>query len=119
MFYSLKFSAVATMEAVPSETVSNVLKPSDDVESQFATVKGYDFNEGVDYARILESYATTGFQATHFAQAIEVSSLLPVCQLYTSFGKFVLFRSSKACSRAENVRRAILINNFHIQRAVK
>jgi deoxyhypusine synthase len=36
-------------------------------------VKGYDFNQGVDYAKIVKSFATTGYQATHFSRAIEIT----------------------------------------------
>ncbi|MBI2148157.1 deoxyhypusine synthase [Candidatus Woesearchaeota archaeon] len=35
-------------------------------------IKGYDFSNGVDYSKIIESYFTTGFQATHLAKAIEI-----------------------------------------------
>uniref|UniRef100_A0A0R3X239 deoxyhypusine synthase n=1 Tax=Hydatigena taeniaeformis TaxID=6205 RepID=A0A0R3X239_HYDTA len=35
-------------------------------------VRGYDFNKGVDYEALLASYASTGFQATHFALAVDV-----------------------------------------------
>jgi deoxyhypusine synthase len=34
-------------------------------------VSGYDFNKGVDYKALLESYATSGFQATAIGQAIK------------------------------------------------
>eukprot|EP00744_Colponema_vietnamica_P009126 GILI01013001.1.p1 GENE.GILI01013001.1~~GILI01013001.1.p1 ORF type:complete len:384 (-),score=91.54 GILI01013001.1:399-1499(-) len=34
-------------------------------------VKGYDFNEGVDYSKLFASYATMGFQATNIGLAIE------------------------------------------------
>lgn len=37
-----------------------------------ASVKGYDFNQGVNYEKIIDSYATTGFQASHFSRAIGV-----------------------------------------------
>ena len=36
------------------------------------TVKGYDFNQGVDYEKMFKSYATTGLQATHLHKAIEL-----------------------------------------------
>jgi deoxyhypusine synthase len=36
------------------------------------SVKGYEFNNGIDYNKILDSYLTTGFQATHLAKAIEI-----------------------------------------------
>ncbi len=36
-------------------------------------VKGYDFSAGVDYAAVMRRAATTGFQATHLSQAIEIT----------------------------------------------
>ncbi len=48
----------------------NLLRTSEEVRG--TTVKGYDFNQGVEHAKILESYATAGFQATHFSQAIDI-----------------------------------------------
>uniref|UniRef100_A0AC35TUS5 Deoxyhypusine synthase n=1 Tax=Rhabditophanes sp. KR3021 TaxID=114890 RepID=A0AC35TUS5_9BILA len=33
-------------------------------------IKGYDFNNGVDYSAILDSYMTVGFQASHLGKAI-------------------------------------------------
>jgi len=39
--------------------------------------KGYDFNKGIDYDKIFESFLTTGFQATNFGEAIkEVNRML-------------------------------------------
>ncbi|EFA85746.1 deoxyhypusine synthase [Heterostelium album PN500] len=35
------------------------------------TIKGYDFNNGVDYGKLFESYINTGFQASSVGQAIE------------------------------------------------
>ena len=35
-------------------------------------IHGYDFNKGVDYEKILDQLAFTGFQATHLAKAIEL-----------------------------------------------
>ncbi len=42
------------------------------VKPETAAIKGYDFNQGVDYKKLLESYATTGLQATNLATAIEL-----------------------------------------------
>lgn len=36
------------------------------------TVRGYDFNNGVDYSKLFRSYLTTGYQATHLGKAIEI-----------------------------------------------
>jgi deoxyhypusine synthase len=55
-----------------SEKISreSVLRESSEPEG--LSVKGYDFSEGVDYGKILDSYASTGFQATHFAKAEDI-----------------------------------------------
>uniref|UniRef100_A0A0R3VVV9 deoxyhypusine synthase n=1 Tax=Taenia asiatica TaxID=60517 RepID=A0A0R3VVV9_TAEAS len=50
-----------------------VLRPSQALpEGVSVEVRGYDFNRGVDYEALLASYASTGFQATHFARAVDV-----------------------------------------------
>lgn len=36
------------------------------------TVHGYDFNQGVDYHKLFESYKTVGFQAMYMGQAIDI-----------------------------------------------
>lgn len=35
-----------------------------------AEVKGYDFNEGVNYDKMLGTFIHTGFQATNFGKAV-------------------------------------------------
>lgn len=35
-------------------------------------VRGYDFDKGVDFAKLIDSYETTGYQATHLAKAIDI-----------------------------------------------
>lgn len=40
-------------------------------------VIGYDWNEGIDYNKILESYKYAGFQATNFGLAVdEINKML-------------------------------------------
>lgn len=34
-------------------------------------VSGYDFNTGINYDKILDTYLTTGFQATNFGKAVQ------------------------------------------------
>lgn len=48
----------------------NILFESDEPEG--ISIKGYDFDNGVDYDEILDSFLSTGFQATHLAKAISV-----------------------------------------------
>jgi len=49
----------------------NVLRESEEPKNS-TKIQGYDFNKGVNYDKILDSYFTTGFQATHLAQAVEI-----------------------------------------------
>ncbi|XP_053707725.1 deoxyhypusine synthase [Synchiropus splendidus] len=48
-----------------------VLKTSCEVPENLLTIKGYDFNQGVDLHEILKSYLTTGFQSSSLAMAIQ------------------------------------------------
>jgi deoxyhypusine synthase len=54
------------------ETIArkNVLRESE--EAPGVKIKGYDFNKGVDYERILESYSSLGLQASNFHKAVEI-----------------------------------------------
>jgi deoxyhypusine synthase len=47
-----------------------LLKESEEVGG--LSIKGYDFNSGVDYSKLLDSFASSGFQATNLAKAIEL-----------------------------------------------
>lgn len=51
---------------------SIVLKESEDLEGRLEKISGYDFNNGVDYSKILKSLISTGFQASNLGEAIEV-----------------------------------------------
>jgi len=56
--------------SVPAIAAEAVLVPCDTVPDT-PTVQGYNFDEGVDYQKLFESFATTGFQATNFAKAVK------------------------------------------------
>jgi deoxyhypusine synthase len=58
------------MKKTEESSRKNVLRKSSEIEG--ISVRGYDFNKGTDYDKILDSYASTGFQATHFAKAAEI-----------------------------------------------
>lgn len=51
------------------EVHSSVMRASD-AEQLSEPVVGYDFAQGVDYAALLTSFLSTGFQASHLGQAI-------------------------------------------------
>jgi len=48
----------------------NILRRSEEAEGK--SVKGYDFNQKLDFKKLMESYSTTGAQATNLAKAIEI-----------------------------------------------
>jgi len=47
-----------------------ILKESEEVQG--ITIGGYDFNNGVDYGKLIDKFSSTGFQATNLAKAIEI-----------------------------------------------
>lgn len=68
---------VKEVGSLPAETLAAVLKPSEELPEGSLTVRGYDFDCGLDYRALLQSYLTTGFQATSFGQAvIEVNRMV-------------------------------------------
>lgn len=54
------------------ETHSHVV-PGSDEELGTPDVRGYDFRGSFDFDDLLQSYATTGFQATQLAEAIDIA----------------------------------------------
>ncbi|KAJ1617269.1 DHS-like NAD/FAD-binding domain-containing protein [Pavlovales sp. CCMP2436] len=55
---------------VPELSQQAVLMASEEMPSGSLPVKGYDFNQGVDFEKLMASYLTTGFQANQFALAV-------------------------------------------------
>ncbi|KAI1884466.1 hypothetical protein AGOR_G00226680 [Albula goreensis] len=55
----------------PSVAREAVLKESVALPKDMPKIRGYDFDQGVDLKGLLQSYATTGFQASSFAQAVQ------------------------------------------------
>lgn len=92
-------AAAAAAAAAPAVAQSAVLVQSEPMPADTLVVRGYDFNEGVDYHRLLRSFMTTGYQATSFAQAVhEVERMV---RNYSSFKLrlfyFVLFCHVVCC----------------------
>jgi len=54
------------------ETREDVV-PGSDAELDSPDVRGYDFRGEFDFEAMLDAYATTGFQATHLAEGIEIA----------------------------------------------
>ncbi|MSS74383.1 deoxyhypusine synthase [Candidatus Pacearchaeota archaeon] len=57
---------------IENKARENLLRDSQEPEG--LSVRGYDFNLGVNYSKIIESLETTGFQATHFSKAVEITN---------------------------------------------
>ncbi len=52
---------------------NSIFKQSDEEELQGELVKGYDFEQGLDFKKYLESLSSTGFQATNVGKAIKLA----------------------------------------------
>ena len=60
------------MDDTDGDTRDHVI-PGSDNEPDTEDVRGYDFRGDFDFTELLESYATTGFQATQLAEAIDIA----------------------------------------------
>lgn len=62
-----------TMDKAIDSATAAVLGRSESLPEGTPIVRGYEFEgDEVDYDALFASYATTGFQATNFGQAIEI-----------------------------------------------
>jgi len=50
----------------------NLLRKSE--EAKGTSIEGYDFNDGINFDKIIKSFQTTGYQATNFARAIDITN---------------------------------------------
>ena len=57
--------------SVPEVAQEAVLVQSGQLPVEPVEVKGYDFNQGIDHHKLLQSFRTSGFQATNFGLAVE------------------------------------------------
>ncbi len=48
----------------------NIFKKSIEIKGNI--IKGYDFDKGLDFGKLLDSFTTTGAQASNFAKAVEI-----------------------------------------------
>ena len=64
---------------IPAVAQQAVLVQSGKLPVEPREVKGYDFNRGVDHHALLQTYRTSGFQATNFGMAVEeISKMVSV-----------------------------------------
>ncbi|SEH57476.1 deoxyhypusine synthase [Halopenitus malekzadehii] len=57
----------------PDEETRDNVVPGSEEELSTPDVRGPDFRGDLDIGELLETYATTGFQATHLAEAIDIA----------------------------------------------
>ena len=67
--------------AVPLESVSDaVLQKTKDSSLLKEKVAGYDWSQGLNYDKLLNSFLHTGFQATNFGLAVEEINRMIECR---------------------------------------
>ena len=65
------------MADVPKFVKDAIYGSSEPMPQGSEEVRGYDFSNGVNYHALLESYRTTGFQASNFGKAVvEVNNMV-------------------------------------------
>ncbi|XP_031836763.1 deoxyhypusine synthase isoform X1 [Nomia melanderi] len=60
-----------SQDTVPELVKNAVLVHSSDLLLGTPVVRGYDWNKGIDYNALLQTYKNSGFQATNFALAVD------------------------------------------------
>jgi len=65
---------------VPGIATEAVLVKSEEMPEGSQTVKGYDFNTGIDHHALLQSYKYSGFQATNFGLAVDEINKMIACR---------------------------------------
>lgn len=50
----------------------NLLRNGGKIEG--TSIKGYNFDDGVDYSKLIESFGSTGFQASDFSKAVKITN---------------------------------------------
>nr|ACO12419.1 Probable deoxyhypusine synthase [Lepeophtheirus salmonis] len=61
-------------------TEETVLLKSEPMPKDSQEVEGYDFNKGLDYHALLQSYKSSGFQATNFGLGVDVINNMITCR---------------------------------------
>ncbi|GFO05977.1 deoxyhypusine synthase-like [Plakobranchus ocellatus] len=69
------------MSVVPSVAADAAFVKSEPMPEGSKEVKGYDFNDGVNYKKLFESYACSGLQATSVGNAITEINRMIDCKL--------------------------------------
>ncbi len=73
--------------------------PGSDEELDTPDVRGYDFRGEFDLREMLDAYATTGFQATHLAEAVDIVERMREddAQVYLTFTSNIVSSGLREC----------------------
>jgi len=66
-------------------TTETVLVKSVEMPPESIKVQGYDFNKGVDHNALLDSFLTSGFQASNFGMAVKEINRMRAWRLRSFF----------------------------------
>lgn len=77
-------------------------------EPEGKSIEGYDFSQGVDWSKIIDSFETTGFQATHLSKAIEIIKKMRKEKAFIYLG----YTSSIVSSGMRDIIRYLVENKF-------
>jgi len=87
--HDLKQKEQEADKKISSEKLEKVAKANTLRKSQEAkgiTIKGYDFNKGIDYEEIMKAFSNVGFQASHLGKAIEITNNMIKNQAFIFLG---------------------------------
>ncbi len=82
-----------------------IFHKSEEIEG--AVIKGYDFNEGINYDKIINSFASSGFQATNLSKAIDIINKMIKEKAHIYLG----FTSNMASSGNREIIRFLIEHN--------
>lgn len=71
---------MSSSESFLNTSKNAVLVPSVSISSDTPIIKGYDFNNGINYEAIFQSYKTSGFQASNIGLGIEEINKMIKCR---------------------------------------
>lgn len=73
-------TAESSKSDIPDIASDAVLVASEEMPAGSEKVAGYDFNQGIDHHKLLQSYKYSGFQATNFGLAVEEINKMIECR---------------------------------------
>lgn len=82
------------MSSAPASVTAAVLVPSKADVTGLVPVMGYDFNKGLDFEALLDSYRTMGFQGTSIGDAIDEINRMVVLSSHPLPCLYDFFRDS-------------------------